>query len=237
MSFYSEFAEYYETVFPYEESVYAFLRSRVPKDATRVLDIGCGTGDYCGRFSEQGLQAVGIDLDPWMIARARKRYPVPEFRELGMQDVPKLEGSFGAAWCIGNVAAHLEQLRLPAFLSAVRNLLSPGSLWVVQTVNWDAILGRETYAFPDVEVGRDGLVFARRYPEISENRVVFETSLTKDGNVVFEGQTELYPVRSSEYVRLHQQAGFRSTGHYGGFDEEVYAPESSLFSVLVFSRD
>ena len=30
MSFYSDFAEYYEAVFPYRDEVYAFLKSHMP---------------------------------------------------------------------------------------------------------------------------------------------------------------------------------------------------------------
>ena len=61
MSFYSQFAEYYEQVFPFRDEVYLFLKSRLGQNSGKILDVGCGSGHYCGRFSSEGFSAVGID--------------------------------------------------------------------------------------------------------------------------------------------------------------------------------
>lgn len=39
----------------------------------RVLDIGCGPGHLVERLADRGLEVTGVDLDPAMIARARRR--------------------------------------------------------------------------------------------------------------------------------------------------------------------
>jgi cyclopropane fatty-acyl-phospholipid synthase-like methyltransferase len=45
-------------------------------NSTTALDIGCGCGiPVCKFFSEHGLQAVGIDISPRQIERARKLAP------------------------------------------------------------------------------------------------------------------------------------------------------------------
>jgi SAM-dependent methyltransferase len=98
VSFYSQFAEHYEAVFPFQDATYAFLKSCLPPGARRVLDAGCGTGHYCGRFAADGLEAVGIDLDPEMIAIARKHYPAPAFHCLNMLDVETLPSPFDLAF-------------------------------------------------------------------------------------------------------------------------------------------
>jgi SAM-dependent methyltransferase len=236
MSFYSEFAGYYERVFPFDEATYGFLRSRFPSGARRILDIGCGTGDYCGRLASQGYEALGIDLDRWMVERAKKKYPATEFRVLGLDEVGSLGGMFGAAFCIGNVAAHLPRHRLGGFLWALRERLDQGAIWIVQTVNWDYVLRQDSYTFPEVAVGESGLLFERSYPEISEEMVTFVTRLREREGVVFEGETTLYPVRAEDYIRAHREVEFELVGQYGGFSDEEFDPRKMSSSVLVFRR-
>jgi SAM-dependent methyltransferase len=250
VAFYSDFAEYYEAVFPFEQDVHAFLLEHLPPDASAVLDIGCGTGHYAGRFSAAGLRAVGIDLDPAMIDVARSNYPSAEFRAMDMLDVSSLSPPFDLVFCIGNVAAHLEQEKLEQFLSSVRCLTRPGGTWIVQTVNWDYILRLDGFSFPDTRVETDdvrergddapretsGVVFSRRYEDISEQRVHFLTKLAKNGEPVFDGDVWLYPIRSAECVRIHERLGFALAGHYANFRCGEFDPDRHSSSVFAFRR-
>ncbi len=251
MAFYSDFAEYYEAVFPFEEDVHAFLVDHVPDRASAVLDIGCGTGHFAGRFAAAGLKAAGVDLDPAMIDVARRSYPDADFQTMDMLDVGSLTAPFDLVFCIGNVAAHLEQTKLERFLTSVYGLVTPGGSWIVQTVNWDYILGLDKFSFPDTHVETGGtqgrcegdvpehdpvIVFSRRYEEISEQRLHFLTKLTRDGATVFEGDVWLYPIRSADYVRIHERLGFELLGHYANFGRAEFAPGRHSSSVFAFRR-
>jgi len=236
MAFYSEFADYYDTVFPFDETTYGFLRDRFPSEASRILDLGCGTGDYCGRLASQGYEAVGIDPDPWMIERARRKYPSVDFYLRGMEDVGRLDGVFGAAICIGNVAAHMPRHHMGGFLQRLYERLSPWSIWILQTVNWDYVLEQETYRFPDISIEERHVVFERSYPEISAGRVVFRTRLLENGIEAFGGDVTLYPVRSADYIEEHVRAGFDLVSHKGTFAGEDFDPGKMSSSILVFRR-
>jgi 2-polyprenyl-3-methyl-5-hydroxy-6-metoxy-1,4-benzoquinol methylase len=135
MSFYSEFAEHYETIFPFREEVHAFLRQSFPEAGRRILDAGCGTGDYCGRFAAEGFEACGVDLDPAMIKAARMRYPAATFHCLDMMEIAGLGSAFDLMFCIGNTAAHLPQAAFARFVQAVKGILRPGGRWIFQVVN------------------------------------------------------------------------------------------------------
>ena len=50
-----------------------------PQPGERILDLGCGTGRLAAEISKAGAQAVGVDIDPSMIERARAAYPDVEF--------------------------------------------------------------------------------------------------------------------------------------------------------------
>jgi len=236
MSFYSEFADYYDAVFPFDETTYGFLRDRFPSDASRVLDIGCGTGDYCGRLASQGYEVVGVDPDSWMIERARRRYPAVDFYIKGMEQVGRLDGTFGAAICIGNVASHTPVHRLPDFLHDLYERLDPWSIWFIQTVNWDYVLTQDSYRFPDISVDGRNVTFERSYPEISEERVLFRTRLREGERVVFEGEETLYPMRGLDYAAAHERAGFEPVAHCAGFDGSPFDPGVMSSSVMVFRR-
>ena len=42
--------------------------------SSSVLDVGCGTGHHVHALQERGVHAIGIDISPFMIARAKKMY-------------------------------------------------------------------------------------------------------------------------------------------------------------------
>lgn len=41
----------------------------------RALDAGCGTGIYTRRLAERGVEVVGVDIDPEMVAATRLKVP------------------------------------------------------------------------------------------------------------------------------------------------------------------
>jgi len=77
------------------------------RGAGRVADIGCGPGHISRYLHERGVDVVGVDLSPGMIARARKLHPEIAF-EVG--DMLELEAPDGA-WA--GVAAFYSIIHVP----------------------------------------------------------------------------------------------------------------------------
>jgi ubiquinone/menaquinone biosynthesis C-methylase UbiE len=68
----------------------------------RLLDIGCGTGAAVREAASTVDRAVGVDLSPAMIARARELatdLPNVEFREADSERLPFRDGAFTAILC------------------------------------------------------------------------------------------------------------------------------------------
>jgi SAM-dependent methyltransferase len=235
MSFYADFAEYYETIFPYREEVHAFLRESLPAGGRRILDAGCGTGHYCGRFAAEGCEAVGVDLDPAMVEAARTRYPAAAFHCLDMRDVASLGSGFDLIFCIGNTAAHLTRQDFARFIQSVKGILRPGGRWIFQVVNWDYILSRggDRFSLRTIEV--QGAAFEREYREVSGARVRFCNRLRVGGRTVFEGEVWLYPMQAAEVLRLHRAAGFSPLGHFADFRRSPFDASLESGSVYVFA--
>ena len=56
-----------------------------------VLDVACGTGDFCRELEKAGLRAVGLDYSAGMLARARTSAPLVRGNALSL---PAGDGSF-----------------------------------------------------------------------------------------------------------------------------------------------
>jgi len=235
MSFYSDFAEYYDRVFPVEDAVDAFLQERMPERG-RVLDVGCGTGDYCARLAATGRTPVGIDPDPAMIARASRRYPDIDLRVAGMGDVGDLEGPIAGAFCIGNVASHVDRAAFERFVAALAGLAEPGAPWVLQFVNWDYLLTRSSYRFPDVEIDGGAVIFERRYPAIAAEGTEFATRLRRGDEALFEGSVTLHPMTFEDCVTIHDERGFALVESFGNFRGSEFEPGVMSSSIHVFGR-
>jgi SAM-dependent methyltransferase len=63
-------------------------------EGMRVLDVGCGTGEFCALISARGAHASGIDDAEGMIALARERAPEAELRVGTLERLPWPDESF-----------------------------------------------------------------------------------------------------------------------------------------------
>lgn len=101
--------------------------------APRVGDVGCGPGHVTAHLHDLGLDTVGVDVSPAMVAEAKRRVPEAEFRIGSMTDVGGL-GEPDAAWA-GAVTAysivHFDtEQRRRAFAELARAIRTDGWLLV-----------------------------------------------------------------------------------------------------------
>ncbi len=236
MSFYSDFAPYYELVFPFREEVYSFLKEHAGRYGGAVLDAGCGPGHYCGMLLRDGFRVTGIDLDRMMIDSAAAAYPQGIFQCMDIAGIASLQSSFALVYSIGNVLAYLSFEKIEAFLADVYAALESGGFWIVQVVNWDYLLTLKDYTFPVKTLDGGAVTFHRCYSQISPEGVVFEVQLTVEGETVFNDQSHLYPFTSDRLLHLHQAAGFSLAGVYAGFDKSAFSKDRYSGLIMVFQK-
>ncbi|KPC79150.1 MULTISPECIES: class I SAM-dependent methyltransferase [unclassified Streptomyces] len=75
------------------------------KPAARVLDAGCGTGRIAIRLAALGHSCTGVDVDPSMLAVARREAPTQEWLlgDLARLDALGLDEGFDLVLAAGNV--------------------------------------------------------------------------------------------------------------------------------------
>lgn len=90
-----------------------------------VADVGCGTGRLTAYLAGLGIDVVGIDLSPGMVAVARRAYPGLRF-EVGTMtalDLPDASRAGVLAWYS---IIHTPPQGLPEVVAEVRRVLAPG---------------------------------------------------------------------------------------------------------------
>ena len=96
-----------------------------------VLDAGCGTGRVAVELARRGVEAVGVDLDPAMLAAARRKGPGIEWIEGDLTTVTVADGegrprAFDAVVLAGNVMIFLAPGTEAAVLANMARHLRPG---------------------------------------------------------------------------------------------------------------
>ena len=109
---------------------------RPPPDST-VMDVGCGAGRAVAELAERGCRAVGVDLDPDMLAAARERFPQLDLRSADVTDLPLDDGA--ATGYRADKVYHMLPDPAAALIEA-RRVLAPGGRIVLVGQDWDTML-------------------------------------------------------------------------------------------------
>ena len=235
MSFYRDFADVYERIFPVRDAVVSSVAARL-REPARVLDVGCGTGGLCARLEDLGHACTGIDLDAAMIDAAEARHPGLDVRVLDMRRIGELDGPYGLAACLGNVLPHLDRVDTAGFLGSLHHVLKPGAWWIVQSVNWDRLADRDRFGFPPLDAG-DGYVFERRYEGLDGPRCRFVTRLVRDGVELFAGGVSMHPLLRDASDAAHRAAGFSLVDLAADAAGTPFDPAASPGWMAAYRRD
>jgi len=105
------------------------LRSLLPElGGKRVLDLGCGFGDFCAFAVENGAARIlGVDISERMLGEARRRHPHLEFVREAVEDHRIASESFDLV--VSSLCLHYVRDIAPLF-SAIHAGLSRGGAFV-----------------------------------------------------------------------------------------------------------
>jgi SAM-dependent methyltransferase len=107
------------------------LRAAGVAAGSRVLDVGCGSGELLEHLAALGAVPFGVDPAPAMAARARERVPGADVREAGFDELPFDDGAFDAVVAVNSLQFAEDTL---AALAEAARVLRPGG--AVGIANW-----------------------------------------------------------------------------------------------------
>jgi glycine/sarcosine N-methyltransferase len=212
----------------------------------RLLDLGSGTGEHARYLAGRGFEVVGVDASDAMLEQAREGGVPPgvRFVEGDLVHVESVvDGSFGAAICLGNTLTHItDRAQLRQLFAGVRQVLLPGAPFILQVLNYERLVRNGQRCLPLTFLqDEDGeAIFLRVMTHKPGGDVVFTPALLRyrpDGNPPLE-------VVTSHNVPLHgwvhgdldealADAGFSDRQLFGTMAEIPYDPCESTDVVIV----
>jgi SAM-dependent methyltransferase len=121
---------YYDPTTPRRQQLLRRHLATLP-EGSRVLDLGCGRGEFCEFFRSLGFEAEGIDISSQVVAHARDaHHGIPFHVGEAASLLPVRAGAYDCVFS-SEVIEHL--FDVGEYLSAVNRLLKPGGLYVLTT--------------------------------------------------------------------------------------------------------
>lgn len=106
-----------------------------------VLDIGCGSGEFCSLAATHGASASGVDAAPGMIEIARRAVPEADLRVGPIERLPWPDASFDVVTAFNSLQFAAD---VPAALREARRVTRDGGR--VAVCNWGRVDDREMEA-------------------------------------------------------------------------------------------
>jgi SAM-dependent methyltransferase len=117
------------------------LPRALARSPTTALDVGCGEGRFCRMLKSHGVDVVGIDPTPALIATARARDACGVYREAAAEKLPFEDGTFDL------VVSYLSLIDIPDIQSAIpemaRVLKPGGSLLIANLTGFNTAGGED----------------------------------------------------------------------------------------------
>jgi SAM-dependent methyltransferase len=104
--------------------------AREVRDLGPICDLGCGPGQIARYLHRQGVDVLGVDLSPRMVAEAQRLNPEIHFHQGDMLALPDADQSWGgiaAFYCI----IHIPREQIVAALQEMKRVLKPGGVLLV----------------------------------------------------------------------------------------------------------
>jgi O-antigen chain-terminating methyltransferase len=99
----------------------------------KVVDLGCGRGEFLELMREAGIEAVGVDLSAACVELCRQKGLRAEQADL-LDWLRASSDSFDAIFC-AQVVEHLPPACLPELVHLAAEALAPGGLLIIETPN------------------------------------------------------------------------------------------------------
>lgn len=117
-------------------------------DAPRVLDLGCGRGEWIELLGEHGFEAVGVDLDEGMLAACKEK-GLNVLQEDAITALQRLRDNTQTIISAFHLVEHLDFVVLEMLVREALRVLRPGGVLILETPNPENLIVGATSFYRD----------------------------------------------------------------------------------------
>ncbi|HYE76354.1 MAG TPA: methyltransferase domain-containing protein, partial [bacterium] len=192
---------------------------------TRILDLACGTGRHLLALARRGYRVEGLDMSPDMLGVARGKLEAAALtvplHTCDLRAIPGEFRDFDLATCFLTALGHLlTNADLDAGLARVFQVLKPGGWFLLDTLNYPALLERFKPTLEERVATPGGFIQRTTVHHVDSARAILgheEFVIVSEGPQVrgHHFKTELRMHSWPELEGHLQRAGFVETALYG----------------------
>ena len=239
-SLYTRLAGQWDKLFPPDNDRVAYITGILGNNlaGTRVIEVGCGTGATARRLADLGCVVEASDLDPEMIAEAKKQRTYPNHGNLvfSVDDMlsalkKTTDNSARLILCLGNTLPHLTgDDEVSRFFALASKALGRGGTLMVQLLNYPLIIRKGALDLP--ELAGDDILFRRRQVYVPESGLVdFFTEVGSRGEVA-KTTHKLRPLDVNTLSENAGQFGLKSIGIFQDWNGSIFKGEAPWLVAL-----
>jgi len=197
-----------------------------------ILELGCGTGNFCIELAKRGYEMIGIDSSVDMLSRAKSKSADEGLDVLYLnQDMTAFElyGTVDAAIClVDSINYVLRKDKLAGLFNLVRNYLNPGGIFIFD-VNTEYKFENTLRDGVFYEVREDvAYIWQSRYQK--KNRICrYDLTFFVNSGTAYDRYDETHYERAYSTQELKtaiKKAGLDLCGVYGGLTMNPPCPKS-----------
>jgi ubiquinone/menaquinone biosynthesis C-methylase UbiE len=229
-------ATFYDQEFAHRLHEIPFYLKQGKSAGGPVLEVACGTGRITLPLARAGVDITGLDISRPMLQRARQKAETEGLAVTWLeQDCRQIntERSFTLIFSATNAMQHLHDLdSLNAFLTAVKRVLRPGGLLIIDVFNPDpaklARTGAKRYHHKSILDARGGQIQVEVASEYNSATQILNFTLfyMRGGELTRTKKVNMRCLFPEELLALCRANGFDVVRRYGNYDETPFTKES-----------
>lgn len=204
-----------------------------------IAELGCGTGTLTSYFAKEGIEVIGIDNSPQMLAIAQEKSAHEEVDVLyllqDMQDF-ELYGTVDSIYSTCDSMNYiLQEKELLRTFQWVNNYLEPGGVFIFDIntqYKYEEILADNTFA---CNIKEASYIWENHYNEEEQINEYLVTFFVKEDDGRYAKFKELHHERMytlEVITKLLEKAGMCVEGAFDGYTFNEVKPDSDRITII-----